>query len=305
MKTYIIGAGGVGAFLGALLAENGVDLHFVSRRQEEFSKNGLFLRSVFAGDIKIDNPNVIGSISEIENPELIFVAVKTYHLKSISKELKKVINKNTIVITLQNGIEADKVLLEEISDIKVYPGLVYIISNKTAPGVVEQIAGPCLFSFGARDKRKTDALIAVEKLLVDAGVKARLSNDIEKDLWMKFIWITTFAGMTCFYRSAIGKIVNNEQAFKTYLLALDQAVAVARACKIDIAEEKVQKIIKKSEDYRKTGTESKSSMLLDLEAGRETEIEALTGTLVRLGDELGVDVSIHRALYSQIKLGLV
>ncbi len=114
--------------------------------------------------------------------------------------------------------------------------------------------------------------------------------DIERELWHKFLWITTFAGMTALCRSPIGPIVNDDGAFALYLRCLDEGIAVARKAGVAVSDAERAALIEKSEHYRHTGTHAKSSLLVDIEHKRRTEIEALSGALVRLAKALGIAV---------------
>lgn len=303
MKFAVVGVGGVGGYFGGLLARFGYDVTFVARGEQfrSLSSSGLTVNSV-DGNFHLDRVKVVDSPSKIE-ADLVFVSSKTYDLAGIAAQLRQGQGSRAVIIPLQNGIDHDLRLKAELPEAEIYPGLVYIISARTAPGVIDQTAGPRTMFFGDRNSRDNPKLRQVEADLRAAGVLANYAPEIELELWNKFLWITTFGGTTAVCRSPIGTIVNDPNVFNWYVACLDEGIAVARACGIDITDKIRAKIIEKSEDYRKTGAQAKSSLLIDLELGRQTEIEALNGAMVRLARDHGVKVPIQESIYHAVRLG--
>ncbi|MCB0323045.1 MAG: 2-dehydropantoate 2-reductase [Bdellovibrionales bacterium] len=303
MRIAVIGVGGVGGYFGGLLARHGLDVTFVARGEQfaALQHSGLTVRSV-AGDFTLPAVSVVESVRQLEAPDLVLVATKAYDCEEVCRQLVDVIAESTIVIPIQNGIDNDRKVKEHLSIGQVFPGLAYIISTRTGPGVIEQTAGPRTLLFGDRDNPTNPRLKEIEAVMRGAGILATASSDIELELWTKFLWITTFAGMTALCRCPIGVIVNDEEAFAWYVRCLDEGISVAEASGISLGDEPRAKIIEKSEHYKHTGSHAKSSMLVDLENGRRTEIEALNGTIVRLAEEHGLSVPVHQAIYHAVRL---
>lgn len=304
MKTAVIGTGGVGGYFGGLFAKSGADVTFVARGEHyaAIKQHGLVVKTV-DGDFNLPQAKVVDSISALDRPDVVIIATKTYGLEAAARELIPVVNEDTIIIPVQNGIDHDLVVKKILPRAQVHPGLTYIISTRTAPGLIEQTAGPKTIFFGARGGGEVKALRVLEDQMKSAGIRATYSPDIEQELWAKFLWVTTFAGVTSLCRCAIGKIVQDPAAFEFYIGCLDEALAVARAHKISLRPNIREEIISKSEQYRHTGSESKASMLVDIENGRPTEIEALNGTIVRLARAAEIAVPRHEAIYNAVRLG--
>ena len=133
----------------------------------------------------------------------------------------------------------------------------------------------------------------------NAGVNAAVSQDITSDLWRKFIFICAFSGMTALCRSPIGKILADPTAAKCLEASVKEGVEIARALKVNLAENTFDDVmgITRSFPYG-----SKSSLLVDVENGRRTEIDSLSGGLVRLAHEHHVNAPVHEVIYSGIKL---
>ncbi len=291
MKIAVIGTGGVGGYFGALLARHGVDVTFVARGEhfEMLRTKGLHVQSV-EGDIQISPCKVVNSVEQLSSPDLVLVTTKTYDRDQACSMLREVISPSTIIIPIQNGIDNDLRAKELLPHSKIYPGLAYIISTRTKPGLVEQTAGPRTLFFGDRDRAGNSKL------------EATVSEDIELEIWKKFLWIVTFAGMTALCRSPIGNIVNDKEAFEMYVRCLDEGITVARAVGVQISDALREDIIEKSGHYRTTGSSAKSSLLVDIENERRTEIESLNGSLVRLAKEHGIPVPYNEAIYTAVRI---
>ncbi len=304
MKISIIGVGGVGGFFGGLLAHAGIDVTFVARgaQYEALKENGLTLKTV-EKDYLIQDLSVVDSISKLVEPDLILISSKVYDLEVIAKELVPIVQPSTIVIPLLNGIQNDTTIKKYIPNAKVYPGFTYIISARTSPGVVEQTAGPCTMYFGERGVSNNVELKEIEKIFREAGLKANYAPNIEKEIWRKFIWLSAFSGMTAVCRSEIGKIANSPNALSLMVRCLDESIAVSSSMGIDFDSVERGKMIAKLEAYKHANLSAKSSLLVDIENNRKTEIESLSGTIVKIGKEKGVDVPCHEMIYSAVKIG--
>ena len=300
MKIYIVGSGGAGGYLGGLLARSGKDVTFVARGEhfQAMKKEGLKIKSV-PGDFEVKPAQVIHRISDIKNPDLIIFSVKTYDTDQTAKELKSVINKDTLVISLQNGVDSDQQIKKHIPDAKVYPGVAYLASTKTRPGLIEQTGGPRKFIFGDRQDPKNPRLIEVEKDMREAEIDASVSDDIARDLWKKFMFIVVFSGMTSICRSPIGKVLQDSVTEGLYERCLREAIQVARSMNIRVEHEVFENIMTTSRNFP---PDSKSSLLVDIENHRRTEIEILNGSVVRLAKNKNIDVPLNELIYGAIKL---
>lgn len=300
MKIYIVGTGGVGGYFGGVLARAGNAVTFVARGDhlEAIRQKGLKIKSV-KGDFEINPDQVVESIADIKEPDLVIFTVKTYHTGEAAKELAKVATDDTVTITFQNGVDNDDQIKKYVKKGKVYPGVAYIISTKTQPGVIEQTGGMCKLIFGDRDNPHNAKLEQIEKTMVEAGVDATASDDITRDLWNKFMFIVAFSGMTAVCRSPIGKVLDDPLTKSLYENCVKEAVSVAKAMDVNVPDNAFEAIMRITEN---TACSSKSSLLVDIESGRNTEIEALNGTLTRFAQKYNIDVPINKVIYGAVKL---
>lgn len=300
MKIYIVGSGGVGGYFGGLLAKTGNDVTFVAREEhyQAIKSNGLIVKSV-VGDFEVKPAQVAESISEIVNPDLIVFAVKTYDTDGVAKELASVVDENAVIITFQNGVDNDSQIKKHIKNAHVYPGVAYVISTKTKPGVIEQTGGLRKLIFGDRINSNNPKLREIEKLMKGAGIDATASDDITRDLWKKFMFIVAFSGMTAICRASIGKVLSDSLTKSLYERCLREAIAVAKVVKVNVTDDVFESIMTISDN---TVPDSKSSLLVDIENNRRDEIETLNGTLIKFAREYKVDVPINELIYGAIKL---
>jgi 2-dehydropantoate 2-reductase len=300
MKIYIVGSGGGGGYLGGLLAKSGKDVTFVARGEhyQKIKEDGLKVKSV-TGDFQVRPAQVIERISEIADPDLIIFAVKTYDTEEAARELVPVVNRNTIIITFQNGVDNDHQIKKQVKNAKVYPGVAYVASTKTKPGLIEQTGGPRKFIFGDRNHSQNQKLKGIEKLMREAGADVTVSEDIIRDLWKKFIFIVAFSGMTAICRSPIGKVLGHPITKGLYKICIKEAIQVAKSINIRVENNTFENTMTISGNFQ---PDSKSSLLVDIENQRRTEIEALNGKLVALAKKKKIHVPINELIYGALLL---
>lgn len=300
MKIYIIGTGGVGGYFGGKLARAGNDVTFVSRGDfyNAMKKNGLTVNTV-DDSFQVNPVQVIDSIDKITNPDLIIITVKTYDTEEVSNQLKDIVMDKTIVLTFQNGIDNDQKIKKIISKENIYPGLAYVISSKGGNGVINQTGGLKRLVFGDRSGHNSSQLKEIYELFKNSDIDTILSEDIEADLWKKFIFINAFSGFTAMCRVNIGEIRSDDCVYNLYKRCVKETIAVAEKLNINIPNTIFEDVVKITDN---TAPDSKSSLLVDIENSRKNEIETLNGTLIRLAKDLKLDVPINETIYSAIKM---
>lgn len=299
MKIYIVGTGGVGGYFGGLMAKGGLDVTFVARGDNlrAIEKNGLLVKSVH-GDFGINPAQVIGSIGAISNPDIVIFSVKTYATDEASVELGQVVTGKTIILTFQNGMDNDLRIKKNIPGVQVFPGAAFVIAARTAPGVIAQTGGLCKLIFGDREHAHNPDLAKIVQIMSAAGVNAVLSEDITGDIWKKFIYIVPFSGLTALFRSPIGVIRANQVQLGMYEAIVRECIAVAKQAGVKLPGTIFEDTMTLT---RNTAPESKSSLLIDIERKRPTELSTLAGALVHLAHKLGVAVPVTENTYVKIK----
>jgi 2-dehydropantoate 2-reductase len=298
MKIAIVGTGGIGGYFGGLLAKSGQDITFVARGEQyqSLKKNGLKIKSVI-GNFAIKPIKIVNSISKLSPVNLVLFTVKTYDTKNSAQELNKIVTPKTIIITFQNGVTNDFEIKKYVPQAQVFPGVCYVISTRTAPGVITQSGGLRKLIFGDRNNPHNQRLMEIESMMMSAGINASYSDDITRDLWKKFVFICAFSGMTAYVHKPIGEVLKNPKTHKMYETVVRECIQVAKALQVNLPEDIFEVTMKITEN---TVPESKSSLLVDIENGRITEIETLNGTLIQLAKKAKIPVPVNEVIFQKL-----
>ena len=291
MKIAIFGSGGVGGYFGGRLAAAGEDVTFLARgaHLKALQETGLHIASPL-GDVHLpkvqaaDRPQAIGPV------DVVLFTVKLYDVDASAATLAPLIGPNTVVITLQNGVDAMDMVGRHVGNEHVAGGAAYIVAVIDKPGHIRHTTAQQLV-FGERDGSRSDRLVAFEQAGLGAGFQAQASPDVESALWTKFVRLATWSGMTSATRSPLGVLRDNAETYEMMIAAIEEVIAVGRARGVTFPDD----IMDGTMTLMKTFPHgSKSSMLEDLERGRRLELPWLSGAVVRLGKQKGVPTPIHR-----------
>src|SRR5215470_2394352 len=301
MRIGVMAAGAVGGYFGARLAAAGHDVFFFARgaNLEAIRKNGIKLESVL-GDLHLKSVNVTDDPTSVGPVDVVLFAVKLWDLETAAQSLRPLIGPATQVITLQNGIDAVERIAPILGADHVAGGTAQIVSVLGGPGVIKHTSKLAVVRCGRLDKRPDPTLTA----FVDAGQKAgfdiALSDDIERDLWVKFVMLAGTSGITAATREPIGRVLSDPDTRAMYLNLMQEVVAVGRGKGIklpaDFAEERMRVL---ETTFPPT---MKASMAHDPERGNRLELDWLAGRVVQLGRELGIPTPANAAVYTVLKL---
>lgn len=299
MKILIVGTGGVGGYFGGLLAKAGNDVTFFARGEhaQALKTNGLQVKSV-VGDFVVENIKVIEDLSQTETPDFVMFTVKTYDTDLISQELSKIVNSNTVIITFQNGVDNVDKIKKYISNATVLPGVAYVISTKTKPGFIDQTGGYRKLVLGYLKKDQKDKVENIVDIMKKSGIDAVLSNNIIIDVWKKFVFIVAFSGLSGLTHKNIGELLSDTFTKVLYESCIKETLKVASKIHLNLPADIFESTMKVSNDFNKT---SKSSLLVDIENGRKTEIEALSGTVAKLAQKYKISAPVNTTIYVALK----
>ena len=293
MRIAIFGTGGVGGYFGGRLAACGADVSFVARgaQLKALQEHGLCIRSPL-GDVQLatvkatDNPASIGPV------DVVFFTVKLYDTQSATSDLKPLIGPKTVVVPLQNGVDSVDTLTRAIGAEHVAGGTCYLAAVISEPGVIRHTAMNRMI-FGALGNSPKISSVLSELLAACAasGFEAVLSQNIQVDIWAKFVRLTVFSGMTAVTRCPIGVIRDNAALSEMARGALKESMAVALARGVPLTDALIDEV---QVATAALPYNARSSMLEDLERGRRLELPWLSGAVVRIGQELGVPTPIHQ-----------
>ncbi len=300
MKIAIMGAGGIGGYFGGRLAKAGEDVIFIARgaHLQAMRERGLTVRSVL-GDFSLPKVPATDNPAEVGVVDLVLVCVKAYDTDAAAQAIRPMVGDMTAVISLQNGVDSADRLVAAVGSGPVLGGLCQISSAVAEPGVIEQVSQFARVVLGELDGRITPRAEGILAAFQKAGIDTTLSTNILKDIWIKFLFIATHGSMTAATRSPIGPIRETPATWEMYVDAMREIDAVARAKGIDLGPGAVENWL---EFARGMAAGIKSSMLVDVERGNPLEVETFSGTVIRLGRELGVPTPVHRCLYAILKV---
>lgn len=298
MRILVYGAGGVGAFFGALLARAGRDVHFVARGAhfEALRSRGLRIKSNLIGDVEVPHVSVYPSAADSGRADLVLVCVKTHQTESILDDLASAVGDNTVVIPLQNGVESDEQLAARFGRRRVLPAAVYVGATLEEPGVVSH-AGPARISIGARQGFDEQRLAAIHDTLAATGQVVQISPDIQRERWRKLMWNASFNTVSAVTLRTPAELLALVETRALLVAIMSEVAAVARAQGIDLQRSDVDEHIAWTE--RASGI--RTSTMVDRERGRTMEADALIGVIVRKGEEAGVETPASRTLYALMK----
>ncbi|MBI5253527.1 MAG: 2-dehydropantoate 2-reductase [Euryarchaeota archaeon] len=295
MKVAVMGAGAVGGYFGGVLAKNGADITLIARGKhlEAMRKEGLHIKS-YRGDFRVDvraasDPEEVGPV------ELIIFTVKAYDTEGAIGLCSPMIQKNTCILSLQNGIDNDEKIAGAVGWEKVIGGVAYIGVSVEEPGVICHSAAGKI-ALGEVDRKITHRIRRIAEMFSSAGVPCEISEDIIKLKWKKLVWNAAFNALTTITRASVAEVLSDAKLMEIAVAAMHEVIEVAQKKGIDIDEAAIQDALTLSKNVG----DFKTSMLQDFESGRKTEVEALNGIVLRKGREANVKTPVNQCLYSLV-----
>lgn len=293
LKIAIVGAGGVGGYIGAKLTQNGCDVTLIARGKhfETIKEKGL---KVIEDDNEFEvKPKIVQEPKDAIF-DVVFLTVKSYDFKSACENIESSIDENTIIISLANGVDHKSQLKKYLKKGILCDGTIYIISNIKSLGVIKRKSNTFYLIFGS--EKKDERFNLLKNILNDSGLRSKYSENILYDCWKKYLFISSFASLTSYFNEPMGYIVNDQ--IDMLKDTLNEIKLVANAMDIPISDEDMQKCIKQAQNVP---YDSKTSMQLDFEKGSMTELESLCGYIVNQGRVFHIDVKNMKKVYEKLK----
>jgi 2-dehydropantoate 2-reductase len=300
MHVAVMAAGGLGGYFGAVLARNGHDVTFIARgaQLKAIRERGLTIRSV-AGDFQINPAKVTDDPAEIGPVDWVLFAVKMYDNPAAIQAIRPLVRDETAVITFQNGVSSPEELGKAFGMEHILIAPTQIVSNIVAPGVIEQKSPfRTMFVGEVGGKEVTDRVKQIVGEFQRAGINADSVPDGLVPMWDKFLFLASMAGLATLARTAPHDLFLHPEASDVLRIALEEAYLVGKAWGVALGPDTVERWHRFA---LKLPPGNKPSMLLDLEAGKRLEIDALSGAVVRLGAQKGIPTPVHQTIYAALK----
>lgn len=294
MRILVVGAGGVGGYFGGLLAQAGHTVSWVARgaHLQAIQSQGLVVHSLH-GDFTLRQAQAAESPAALGPQDVIVVAVKHYDLAQAARQLAAAVGAETHVVPLLNGVDAHRVLAGGLARGQVVGGTCSIASRIEAPGVIRQESRLRRIAVGRLDGRSDPLLDELVSAWRAAGVQADQSASIEDELWAKMVFIDPFGSLTALARAAAGEVRGLPATRALLRLAMHEVEAVGRAAGAHLPADCVDRAMATVDSLEPEVT---SSLQRDVAAGRRFELEAFSGTIVRLAHEHAVEVPVHDSI---------
>ena len=316
MRFLIAGAGAIGAYIGARMAQAGFDVTLFARgpHLRAMQDNGVQVRSS-DGDF-VARPAIASSLEEVGSVDVVFLGVKAHGLPQLAPQLKPVLGPDTTVVSTQNGIpwwyfqgfggeweglrlervDPGGVISSAIAPRSVVGSIVYFSTEITSPGVIQHIEGNRI-SIGEPDGSRSDRCRQIAEALIASGLRCPITARLRHEIWVKVLGNASLNPVSALTRATIVQMVRDPGVCSVIRNIMQEVEAVSQKLGMELPVSIDQRIA----GAEKVG-EHKTSMLQDLEARRPMELEALVGAVVELGERVGLPMSSTRTVYNCAKL---
>ena len=288
MKYLVIGAGGTGGILGYQLTEGGKDVTLIARgaHLKVMQENGLTIHKLWNGEIQTLPVRAVTEEEYEEKPDVILVCVKDYSLDSVYPLIKRVSGSDTVVIPILNIYGTGGRMQEQLPDILVTDGCIYVSASIEAPGVLTQHGAICRVVLGVRHQEEyRPVLKEIARDFEESGITAVLSENIQRDALQKFSYVSPIGAVGLYFNCAAGTIQQEGAPREMFKSMIREIVALAEAMGIHFEQDLVEVNLKILSDL---APEATTSMQRDILAGKPSEIDGLIYQVVRLGQKYGV-----------------
>ena len=295
MRFAIFGAGALGGYYGARLAEAGHEVAFIARgaHLDAIRKNGLKVFSPL-GDTHLNDVVATNDPRDVGLVDVIVVAVKTWQIADAARAMQPMIKADTIVVPFLNGVEAPDELASIVGAEHVVGGLSKVFSLVEAPGVVRHFNPGAYVEIGELGGGLSERVEKLRAAFESAGSQANSSADIRTELWKKLLTVSSWAGLGALARSPMGVLRGMAETRALIDRAMDEGIAVGARRGHPITTAYKAELWK---FYDAMPADATASMQRDLMAGKPSELDAWNGAIVRFGAETGVDTPVQTFTY--------
>ena len=299
MRIAMMGSGGIGGYFGGRMAAAGADVTFIARGRHlaAMRANGLRLDSRDMGDEVINPVNATDDPASVAPVDYVIVGVKLWDTEDVGRAILPMLGPDTAVLSLQNGVDSDDILAPIVGRERLISGVAFIASSISEPGVIRHIGTMQRIVMGEPGGRDSPRLVALQDMMLKAGITAEISDDIQRTLWEKFVFLVGLSSTTTLMRTTLGPIRENRESREFLFNVMRETVAVGRAWGVNLPMDFAETRLPFADGLPVDMT---SSMHHDLEAGNKLELPWLAGTVVRLGREAEIETPACQAVYAAL-----
>lgn len=299
MRIAVMGAGGVGGYFGARLAQAGHDVAFVARGRHlaAMRDRGLIVKSA-NGDVHVASPTVTDDPATLDPVEAVLFAVKLWDTEDAARSLAPLVARGGLVVPFQNGVESIERIGAVLGADKVMGGVAHIAATIAEPGVIVHTGTLARLRFGPVMPSQQAAAQALLEACRSAGIDAETVSDIPRLVWEKFGFLAALSGVTSATRQPVGPIRSDPDLRATFEAAVREVCALGRARGVALPDDFVERQMRFVDGLP---AEMRSSMLNDLVAGNRLEAPWLSGAVARMSAEAKLAAPVNATLYAAVK----
>ena len=292
-KIAIIGVGGIGGYFGGMLANSGLNVSFIARGEtlKSLKKNGLKIESV-NGNINLRYVKVTNDANTLGSQDLILICVKAHQITDIFDLIKPLIGEDTIILPLQNGIDAPSQLAREFGN-HVIGGCCRILSEKIASGTIKH-SGASIIEIGEINSPITNRILKTKQILESGGIKVIPYDDFRIAQWSKMMLVCSIGGITSVTRSTIGEILLISETSSLLFDSMNEINNLAKKLGINLKPNLPEIYF---DGIKKLPTDTTTSLQRDIMTGKPSELHFQVGSVVKLGKELSVATPVNSYFY--------
>jgi 2-dehydropantoate 2-reductase len=296
MKYLVIGAGGTGGGIGAYMTEAGKDVTLIARGEhlKKMQEQGLKMETTAKGNYTVQPIKAVDMEHYEEQPDVIFVCVKGYSLDDTVPFIKRVAKNSTIVVPILNIYGTGGRLQEQLPDLLVTDGCIYIAGEIREPGTILMKGDIFRIVFGVRDPQELrPELFEVVRDLKDSGIDGVLSDNIRRDALQKFAYVSPMAACGLYYHVSAGDVQVTGEPREDFIKLMREIDALAVAMDVPFLVDIVSTNLRILDGLT---PEASTSMQRDIYAGKSSEIDGLIYEVVRMGERYGVPTPTYQMI---------
>jgi 2-dehydropantoate 2-reductase len=299
MRIAIMGAGGIGGYYGARLAQAGHDVVFIARGEhlQAIRARGLTLTGP-AGEARIASARAAADPAELEPVDVVLFCVKLFDTEDAAQAIKPLLAKGGVCITLQNGVDGAQRIGSVVGHERVMGGIAFVSALVESPGVIRYQSKAPSIQFGEADGRMSERAMRFRDACIEAGFKAELVTDVRAALWHKFVGLSVNSALTSLVRQPAGVIYPDPDLMAMARSGFAETAAVGRALGVKLPEDIVEW---HARNHLGFPAGMYASMYHDLVRGKRLELESLSGLVAREGRKLGIPTPFHAMAYACLK----
>ena len=309
LKYLIAGTGGVGGSIAAFLSLSGKEVTCIARGEHlaAIRGNGLQLHSDLKGEHTLKIPaytaeeyTTLASASTDYQADVIFVCVKGYSVDSITELIKRASHERTVVIPILNVYGTGPRIQRLVPGVTVLDGCIYIVGFVSGRGEITQMGKIFRLVYGAHRNTivSRETLETVQRDLQESGIKADISDDINRDTFVKWSFISAMAVTGAYYDVPMGEVQKPGKVRDTFIGLSQESAALGRKLGIEFKEDIVQYNLKVID---KLAPESTASMQKDMAKGHQSEVQGLLFDMITAAEEQGIEVPTYRMVAEKFK----